>query len=105
MNCLIQTWIWLLLIKFMIMLPSERQKQLIEIAEYLQAQLVEKGFLNLHFICTHNSRRSKFAQAWSHALAQERHLPVSNSFLTNSITNSIFIIWDSPKPIYTTSKT
>lgn len=71
-------WIRLLLIKSKIMLPLERQKQLIEIAEYLQVQLDEKGHLNLHFICTHNSRRSQFAQAWSHALAQERHLPVSS---------------------------
>lgn len=56
----------------------ERQQKLIEIAEILQEQLDENGFLNLHFICTHNSRRSQFAQAWSHALAQERHLPISS---------------------------
>jgi arsenate reductase len=60
------------------MIAIERQKQLIEIAESLQTQLDEKGHLSLHFICTHNSRRSQFAQAWSHALAQERHLPVSS---------------------------
>ena len=56
----------------------ERQKKLIEIAEILQGQLDENGNLNLHFICTHNSRRSQFAQAWSHALAQERVLPISS---------------------------
>ena len=60
------------------MIALKRQNQLIEIAHILQTQLDKKGFLNLHFICTHNSRRSQFAQAWSHALAQERHLPVSS---------------------------
>ena len=60
------------------MIALERQNQLIEIAHILQTQLDKNGHLNMHFICTHNSRRSQFAQAWSHALAQERHLPISS---------------------------
>jgi arsenate reductase len=60
------------------MLTPERQKQLIAIGEYLQLHLDQKGHLNLHFICTHNSRRSQFAQAWSHALAQDLQLPIAS---------------------------
>lgn len=60
------------------MLTLEKQNQLLDIAQSLQAELDQKGHLNLAFICTHNSRRSQFAQAWSHALAQERHLPIAS---------------------------
>lgn len=60
------------------MISLERQQQLIEIATSLQTQLDKNRHLRLHFICTHNSRRSQFAQAWSHAIAQERQLPISS---------------------------
>ncbi len=59
-------------------MQADRHQILNEIARTLQNQLDQKGFLNLHFICTHNSRRSQFSQAWAHALAQERQLPLAS---------------------------
>ncbi len=57
-------------------MQAERLQILNEITETLQDHLNKDGYLNLYFICTHNSRRSQFSQAWAHALAQERQLPI-----------------------------
>jgi arsenate reductase (thioredoxin) len=54
------------------------KNQLIQIATLFQQRLDATGYLNLNFICTHNSRRSQLAQAWSHALAQEMQLPITS---------------------------
>ncbi len=50
-------------------IPSDRQKELSEFADYV-GQLSKSGQpVRLNFICTHNSRRSHLAQIWASVAA------------------------------------
>lgn len=44
--------------------------------EILQKKLKFNEQINLNFICTHNSRRSQFAQIWMTVLAHEYNFPI-----------------------------
>ena len=57
-------------------IPPVRQGVLQPLIAYIQHKLDagETAFLN--FICTHNSRRSQFAQIWAQTAADSFHLPV-----------------------------
>lgn len=46
-------------------ISPERQKVLLPLIEYIQQKTSAKQEINLNFICTHNSRRSQFAQIWA----------------------------------------
>ncbi|CAL2077105.1 hypothetical protein [Tenacibaculum sp. 190524A02b] len=48
-----------------LVLNENRQELLLEIADTIVDEYLEREKLNLNFICTHNSRRSQFAQVWS----------------------------------------
>lgn len=50
-------------------IPSERRESLSALAELVLTHL-EKGAVVLNFICTHNSRRSQFSQAWAYAASR-----------------------------------
>lgn len=50
-------------------IPEDRKEMLDEVRQSLQEILDNKKQLNLHFICTHNSRRSQMAQVLAQALA------------------------------------
>ncbi len=54
----------------------ERQAQLEPLVDYLQAKLDRQEEIQLHFICTHNSRRSQFAQVWAQTWAHYFLLPL-----------------------------
>jgi len=54
----------------------DRQEVLVPLIDYLQTRLRESGRANLNFICTHNSRRSQFAQIWAQTAANYHGLPV-----------------------------
>lgn len=57
--------------------PSEQRLALLEpLYQYLAQKLALKQEVQLHFICTHNSRRSQFAQVWAHVLAHYFELPL-----------------------------
>ena len=60
-------------------LPIEaaRQPLLDAIATETGNLIRERGLARLHFICTHNSRRSQFAQAWAAAAARYFGLPIA----------------------------
>lgn len=47
-----------------ITISENRQNLLLEIANQLVVEFKNRSKLNLNFICTHNSRRSQFAQVW-----------------------------------------
>ncbi len=47
----------------------ERKKILDETATYITAKLAQQQPIQLTFICTHNSRRSQFGQAWGKVAA------------------------------------
>lgn len=51
------------------LIPSQRKKELQEVAEYVEAKLKESKTAKLNFICTHNSRRSHLAQIWTSVAA------------------------------------
>ena len=50
-------------------IPEKRRRVLGDLAAYLSALLAEKKTIPLVFICTHNSRRSQFAQVWASVMA------------------------------------
>ncbi|WP_088324828.1 hypothetical protein [Polaribacter tangerinus] len=52
-----------------IKLEESRKALLCEIAETISKEYHKNGVVNLNFICTHNSRRSQFAQVWAHYAA------------------------------------
>ena len=54
-------------------IPQSRQKELTRLAEMINASNTKQ----LNFICTHNSRRSQFAQAWSQTMAKYLNKDVS----------------------------
>jgi arsenate reductase len=59
-------------------ISEERQAILNVLAKAMVQQWHQHGAIQLNFICTHNSRRSQMAQAWSHALAAEWQLPIAS---------------------------
>jgi arsenate reductase len=52
-------------------LPIERMASLRGIAEWIRRQREQQRDANLVFICTHNSRRSQFAQVWAQVAAHK----------------------------------
>ena len=48
-----------------IRLTEERRELLIAISKKIADEYLDRGKVNLNFICTHNSRRSQLAQVWS----------------------------------------
>lgn len=51
-------------------IPDERKVILDDIISYIQRQHAAHAPAQLHFICTHNSRRSQLSQVWAHTLAR-----------------------------------
>lgn len=50
-------------------IASERKQSLNSLIEYIQEKVSTQQQIRLHFICTHNSRRSHFAQTWAQTMA------------------------------------
>ncbi len=50
-------------------IPQKRLEELALFAEQLKNQLQKGSGVNINFICTHNSRRSQFAQVWAQTMA------------------------------------
>ena len=48
---------------------DERKEVLFPLVNYIQAKLDLKQRIQLHFICTHNSRRSHLSQIWAQTMA------------------------------------
>lgn len=51
-------------------ISEDRRQLLINIADKIIEEYKKKGFLNLNFICTHNSRRSQMGQVWAFFAAE-----------------------------------
>lgn len=57
---------------------SEERKEVLEpLIQYIKSKLDENEQIKLHFICTHNSRRSQFAQIWAQAIAAYCDIQIS----------------------------
>lgn len=50
-------------------IPLDRQEYLKAIAQYISKRAADHHIPRLHFICTHNSRRSQFGQVWCRVMA------------------------------------
>ena len=50
-------------------ISRERKEILFPLIEFIQAKADANQEIRLHFICTHNSRRSLFAQIWAETMA------------------------------------
>lgn len=46
-------------------IEKERRKTLEKVSDYISTKLENEEFVNLLFVCTHNSRRSQFGQIWA----------------------------------------
>lgn len=62
------------------LIVGNRKELLDEISKDLMEFYSKEGELKLNFICTHNSRRSQFAQVWAWILANYYDLPNMTSF-------------------------
>ncbi len=56
-------------------ISDERKKALQPLAGYLRKKAGQGQVINLNFICTHNSRRSQFAQIWAQTAADYFGIP------------------------------
>ncbi|MBU2940348.1 protein-tyrosine-phosphatase [Lacinutrix sp. C3R15] len=59
-------------------ISKERQAVLQPLADFIQTKVNNKQEIRLHFICTHNSRRSHFSQVWAQTMAN--HFNIKNVF-------------------------
>ncbi|NVK28631.1 MAG: protein-tyrosine-phosphatase [Flavobacteriia bacterium] len=59
-------------------IDDERKEKLKVLEDYLLMTLRTRKNSSLNFICTHNSRRSQFAQAWSMLLADHFSLNIAS---------------------------
>lgn len=54
---------------------SRARKTLLQpLIDYIQTKLAQDQVVNLHFICTHNSRRSHLSQVWAQTMAHHFQL-------------------------------
>lgn len=60
-------------------IDNQRKEVLKPLIDYVQIKKNEGSEINLNFICTHNSRRSQFAQVWAVVAASHFNIKV-NSF-------------------------
>ncbi|PRD47848.1 arsenate-mycothiol transferase ArsC [Sphingobacterium haloxyli] len=56
-------------------LNEERKTILQPLIDFVQQKVNNQQAINLHFICTHNSRRSHLAQIWAQAASIYFHIP------------------------------
>ncbi len=56
-------------LKAMDEIPDERKEKLMQLANYIDSTSKNNDTIKLTFICTHNSRRSHFAQIWAQTAA------------------------------------
>ncbi len=59
-------------------ISEERATLLQKIAVAIAAEYQSNGFVNLNFICTHNSRRSQLGQVWAHVAAEYFKLNIAS---------------------------
>lgn len=57
-------------------MEKEKRTAIVQLSEFIKHYLKGHDSLSLNYICTHNSRRSQFAQVWSHYYANKFDLPI-----------------------------
>lgn len=59
-------------------ITEERKEVLQPLIEYIQGKKDDKAPIHLNFICTHNSRRSQFAQIWAAVAAHAFNIEITS---------------------------
>lgn len=59
-------------------ISDERKRELQKLIDYIKEKRLENAVVNLNFICTHNSRRSQFAQLWAKVAADYNQIPLNS---------------------------
>lgn len=59
-------------------LRSERTVLLDQLVQYIKAKREKGEEIKLHFICTHNSRRSQLGQIWAQVAASHYQVPIAS---------------------------
>lgn len=71
-------------------ITEERKAILRPLAEFIQNKITDKKLINLHFICTHNSRRSQLSQIWAQMAAAYFNIPGIACYSGGTEETSIF---------------
>jgi arsenate reductase len=59
-------------------IPDERKIVLDELVDAVKESQKKNDFVRLHFICTHNSRRSQFGQLWASVASHYYQFPIQS---------------------------
>ncbi len=71
-------------------IPNERKELLKPLAQAIKAKQEANQAILLNFICTHNSRRSVFAQIWAQAIAAHLDIPNVQSYSGGTEVTAIY---------------
>ncbi len=61
-------------------IPESRRSVLDTLTDHIHRKMKTGEPVRLHFICTHNSRRSQMAQIWAHTAAKAYQVPKIETF-------------------------
>ncbi|MDO3693395.1 hypothetical protein QVZ41_00850 [Wenyingzhuangia sp. chi5] len=71
-------------------LDIQRETLLENIANKIVKTIHKKGEVNINFICTHNSRRSQFAQVWAYYAMEYYGIDNASSFSSGTSATSFY---------------
>jgi len=74
------------------LIDNQRKRMLEPLIDYISFNVSNQKKINLNFICTHNSRRSVFAQVWAQAMA--KYYNFTNVFCYSGGTESTSIYYE-----------
>ena len=72
-------------------IPDERKVVLLQLVNYIQEKINADEAIRLHFICTHNSRRSHLSQIWAQTMAYHVGLKNVSCYSGGTEATAIFI--------------
>lgn len=67
-----------------------RKERLMQVVNAIQTKVDANETVNLVFVCTHNSRRSQFAQIWSHIMADYYSMHSVFSYSAGTETTALY---------------
>lgn len=71
-------------------LEINREMLLQEIANKIANTIRKTGLVNINFICTHNSRRSQFSQAWAYYAMEYYGISNGNSYSSGTAVTAFY---------------
>lgn len=71
-------------------ISAERKAILQPLVDYIKTKVKNNEEVRLNFICTHNSRRSQFAQIWAKVMAAFFDVPKINTYSAGTTSTALF---------------